>query len=88
MKKFLDWLTGFFDSEKTQSSKRLVGIIGAMYIFVAMYKNATSVQGTHPADSLVWGTVTLVCIALGLTSIKEVSDIIRAIKGGDKKKEE
>jgi hypothetical protein len=37
-----------------------------------------------PADSLVWGTVVLVCTSLGLASVKEISDLVKGFKGGDK----
>ena len=76
MKKIVDWLSSFFNSEKGTSSKRLVGIIGSLTLFISLYKNPTS-------DALVWGTVSISSIALGLTTIESVSTIIKQVKGNE-----
>jgi len=78
MKKLFNWLGGFFDANSTVSSKRLVGIVGAGFLYWTLYSNS------HPADSLVWGTVTLVCTSLGLATMKEIGDIVSAFKGNKK----
>lgn len=89
MKKFINWIAGFFSAESaTSSSKRLVGIVGAAFLFWTLYSNSHSENHVAPADSLVWGTVTLSGLALGLATVKEMGDMIRALKGGDKKSEE
>jgi hypothetical protein len=74
MKKIIDWVTSFFNSGTGTSSKRLVGIIGSFTLFVSLYKNPTS-------DALVWGTVSISSIALGLTTVESVSSIIKQVKG-------
>jgi hypothetical protein len=81
MKKAFNWISGFFSSESGTSSKRLVGITGAFILFFTLYKNPTS-------DSLVWGAVSIICIALGLTTIESVTSLIKGFKGTDTKKEE
>lgn len=87
MKKIFNWLGGFFDANSTVSSKRLVGIAGAGFLYWTLYSNSHSEAHFVPADSLVWGTVTLVCTSLGLATMKEIGDIIGAFKGGKKEEE-
>jgi hypothetical protein len=77
MKKIITWLGGFFDANSSVSSKRLVGIAGAGFLYWTLYSNSHS-------DSLVWGTVTLVCTSLGLATMKEIGDIVSAFKGNKK----
>jgi hypothetical protein len=88
MKKFFNFLGGFFSSESNNSSKRLVGIIGAMVLFYTLWENSRSELHVAPAESLVWGTVTLVAVSLGLTTIEAVGGLINSFKGNNNKKEE
>jgi hypothetical protein len=87
MKKLFNWFGGFFDSNSTVSSKRLVGIAGAGFLYWTLYSNSNSEQHYVPADSLVWGTVTLVCTSLGLATMKEIGDILSVFKGNKKEEE-
>lgn len=87
MKKLLNWIGGFFDANSTVSSKRLVGIAGAGFLYWTLYSNSHSETHFAPAESLVWGTVTLVCTSLGLATMKEIGDIIAAFKGSKKEEE-
>lgn len=83
MKKLINWVAGFFDaSSVTSSSKRLVGIIGAAVLYWTLYDNSHSESHIMPADSLVWGTVVLVCTSLGLATVKEIGDLVKSFKGG------
>ena len=85
MKKLINWIAGFFDaSSVTSSSKRLVGIAGAAMLYWTLFDNSRSAAHIMPADSLVWGTVVLVCTSLGLASVREISDLVKGFKGGDK----
>lgn len=86
MKRLLSWLAGFFDGNSTVSSKRLVGISGAGFLYYTLYSNSQSAAGVEPSETLVWGTVVLVCTSLGLASVKEISDLVNSFKG-DKKEE-
>lgn len=88
MKKLFGWLAGFFDANSSVSSKRLVGISGAGFLYWTLYSNSTLHSEYAPADSLVWGTVVLVCTSLGLATVKEVGDLISSFKGNKKEKEE
>jgi hypothetical protein len=72
--KIISWVSSFFNSDNGTSSKRLVGIIGSLTLFVSLYNNPTS-------DALVWGTVSISSIALGLTTVESVSSIIKQVKG-------
>lgn len=82
IKKFLNWIAGFFSADSaTSSSKRLVGIVGAATLFITLYSNSKSESHVIPADSLVWGTVTLSGLALGLATAKELGDMFKSIKG-------
>lgn len=88
MKKIFNWIGGFFDSSSTTSSKRLVGITGAGFLYWTLYSNSHTAEHFAPAESLVWGTVTLVCTSLGLATVGELKDMFSALKGGTIKKEE
>jgi len=82
MKKLFNWIGGFFSSESgTSSSKRLVGIAGAATLFYTLYSNSHSEAHITPSEALVWGTVTLSGLALGLATAKELGDMVRGIKG-------
>jgi hypothetical protein len=87
MKKLFSFLAGFFNSESNNSSKRLVGIIGAFTLFFTLYKNSLTEAHFTPADSLVWGTVSLSAIALGLTTVESVGNLFSKIKGATNKEE-
>jgi hypothetical protein len=88
MKKITKWLGGFFDANSTVSSKRLIGITGAGFLYWTLYSNSHSESHYIPADSLVWGTVTLVCTSLGLATMREISDLVASFKGGKEEKVE
>jgi hypothetical protein len=88
MKKFLNFIGGFFSSDSNNSSKRLVGIIGALVLFYTLWDNSRSEAHIVPAESLVWGTVTLVAVSLGLTTIESVGSLINSFKGNNKKEGE
>jgi len=81
MKKLLNWISGFFSSESNTSSKRLVGIVGAFMLYWTLYENSKSEAHVVPADSLVWGVVALVMVALGLTTIESVATLVQKFKG-------
>jgi hypothetical protein len=81
MKNIFNWIGGFFSSESNTSSKRLVGIIGAIALFYTMFDNSRSESSYIPADSLVWATFALSAVALGLTTIESVTSLIRGYKG-------
>lgn len=85
MKKIFSWLGGFFSSESGTSSKRLVGILGALALFYTLYDNSKSHGDFAPADSLVWATFALSAVALGLTTIEAVTGLIKGFKGTDTK---
>lgn len=86
MKQVFKWIGGFFSSESNNSSKRLVGIIGAMFLFWTMWDNSHSETHFAPADSLVYSVTVLVAVSLGLTTIESVAHILKSFK--DKKEEE
>ena len=81
MKKLFSWISGFFSSESNTSSKRLVGIVGAFMLYWTLYTNAKSEAHIAPADSLVWGVVALVMVALGLTTVESVATLVQKFKG-------
>lgn len=81
--KFFNWIGGFFSSESGTSSKRLVGIIGAFALFFTLYDNSKSQSDFIPADALVWATFALSAVALGLTTIESVTELIKGYKGKD-----
>jgi hypothetical protein len=81
MKKLLIWAAGFLSADNpNSSSKRLVGIVGAGFLYWTLYSNSHSESHIVPAESLVWGTVVLVCTSLGLASVKEIGDLFNHSK--------
>jgi len=88
MKKLFSWIGGFFSSDSNNSSKRLVGIIGAMFLFWTLWDNSHSETHIAPAESLVYCVTTLVAVSLGLTTIESVAHILKSFKkGGSETKE-
>jgi hypothetical protein len=57
-------------------------------LFYTLWDNSRSETHIAPAESLVWGTVTLVAVSLGLTTIESVGNLINSFKGNNKKEEE
>jgi hypothetical protein len=86
--KFFEFIGGFFTSDSNNSSKRLVGILGAFTFFYTLYENSHSESHIAPAESLIWGTVVMVLVSLGLTSVETIGNIVAKIKGGSDKKED
>ena len=82
MKKLFQWVAGFFSSENNNSSKRLVGIVGAIFLYWTLWDNSHSETHIAPAESLVYSVTTLVAISLGLTTIESVANLFKSIKGG------
>jgi hypothetical protein len=83
MKNIFKWVGGFFSSESGTSSKRLVGIIGAISLFYTLFDNSKLESNYMPADSLVWATFALSAVALGLTTVESVTNLIRGHKEKD-----
>jgi hypothetical protein len=84
MKNIFNFIAGFFNSESNNSSKRLVGIIGALSLFYTLYENSKTEGHFAPAESLVWGTVALSGVALGLTTIESITGLVKGFRGTDK----
>jgi hypothetical protein len=80
MKRLFNWMGGFFSSESNNSSKRLVGIIGAGFLYWTLYTNSMSEVHVAPAESLVWATTALVMVSLGLTTVESVTGLIKGFK--------
>lgn len=68
----IKWIGAFFCSDTNNSSKRLVGILGALSLYTALLKN--------PTDALVWATFSLSAVALGLTTIELLNELFKRIK--------
>lgn len=66
MKNFIDWIKGFLSENGQASSKRLVGVMCATFLCVAL------VTHTTPSDALVYSTASLSAVALGLTSYEKI----------------
>jgi hypothetical protein len=88
MKRLFNWVAGFFSSDSPNSSKRLVGIVGAGFLFWTLYSNSHSETHIAPAETLVWGVVVIVCTSLGLASVKELSDLVNGKKDKTEKTED
>jgi len=75
MKQFFNFIGGFFSSDSNNSSKRLVGIVGAGFLYWTLYDNSRSATHIAPADSLVYSVAGLVAVSLGLTTVESLKDI-------------
>ena len=80
MKKLFTWMSGFFSSESNNSSKRLVGIVGAGFLYWTLYTNSKSETHVAPSESLVWATTSLIMVSLGLTTIESVTGLIKGFR--------
>jgi hypothetical protein len=52
-------------------------------LFYTLYDNSKSESSYSPAESLVWATFALSAVALGLTTIEAVTDLIKGKKNED-----
>jgi hypothetical protein len=78
MKRIINWIAGFLDStNEKSSSKRLVGITGAFVLFFTLYSNSKSEAHIAPSDTLIWADVVIICVSLGLASVKELTDLVK-----------
>ena len=67
--KLINWFKRLFTDDKgIPSSKRFVGIVGALLLFVTMFVNSFTHQDVAPSGSLVDAVLILSLGALGLTS--------------------
>lgn len=74
MKKAINWLKSLFSDERgSASSKRLVGIMCAIFLCITMYHNSFSDEHIAPSESLVQSVALLAFGCLGLTSIDKFS---------------
>jgi hypothetical protein len=70
MKKALNWLKSLLSDERgSVSSKRVVGIMCAIFLCITMYHNSFSDEHIAPSESLVQSVALLAFGCLGLTSI-------------------
>jgi hypothetical protein len=83
MKQFFNFIGGFFSSESNNSSKRLVGIVGAGFLYWTLYDNSRSETHIAPAESLVYSVAALVAVSLGLTTVESLKDIFNKSKKED-----
>ena len=82
--KLLNWIGGFFNSESNNSSKRLVGIVGAGFLYYSMYMSVSSDKAVSPSDALVYSVTVLIAISLGLTTIEALRGLITKDKSDDR----
>ena len=68
MKKILEAFKG---TEGEVSSKRLVGIIGALILFATFFANSFSHVEVAPSDKLVEAVEWVVILCLGFTTIEK-----------------
>ena len=84
MKTILKWLSGFFTSQSNNSSKRLVGIVGAGFLYYAMYKSVSGAKNVVISDALVYSITALIAISLGLTTVEALKGLITRDNNNDR----
>jgi hypothetical protein len=67
MKSALSWIKGFLSCNGEASSKRLVGIMCAVFLCISLVQGKES----QPTDALVWAVAGLAAAALGFTSYEK-----------------
>jgi fluoride ion exporter CrcB/FEX len=73
MKKIINWINGLFKDEKgSPSSKRFVGILGALTLFATLFANSFSHLDQAPSESLVNAVALLSFGALGITGAERI----------------
>jgi hypothetical protein len=85
MNTLVKWLSGFFSSESNNSSKRLVGIVGAAFLYWTLYMSSTTDKSIAPSDALVYSVTALVAVSLGLTTVEALKGLITKDKSDDNK---
>lgn len=85
MNTLVKWLSGFFSSESNNSSKRLVGIVGAAFLYWTLYMSSTTDKNIAPSDALVYSVTALVAVSLGLTTVEALRGLITKDKSDDNK---
>jgi hypothetical protein len=76
MKIIFKWLGSFFSSESNNSSKRLVGIVGAGFLYWTLYMSSVTDKNIAPSDALVYSVAALVAVSLGLTTVEALKGLI------------
>jgi amino acid permease len=80
MKQLFNWVAGFFDStNEKSSSRRLVGMGGAFALFYTLLCH--KIESDIVMTTLIWAIVLVICVALGLASVKDFTDLIAKAKG-------
>lgn len=70
MKKALNWFKSLLSDERgSVSSKRVVGLMCAIFLCITMYHNSFSDEHIAPSEALVQSVALLAFGCLGLTSI-------------------
>jgi len=82
MKKLLNGVKSLLADERgAVSSKRLVGIICALFLCITLYENSFSEEHIAPSAPLVESVAALAAACLGLTSLDK---IFGKVQGGGK----
>jgi hypothetical protein len=85
IKKFINFIGGFFSSSSENSSKRLVGIVGAFTFFYTFHVNSKTEEHFTTSDTFIWANVIVISVALGLTSVESIGNIVAKIKNPSEK---
>lgn len=84
MKQLVNWVAGFFDStNEKSSSRRLVGIMGAFALFYTLLRH--KIDSPAVISTLIWAIVLVICVSLGLASVKDFGNFLG--KGNNEKTE-
>jgi hypothetical protein len=70
----MSWITKLLGVGDEVSSKRAVGIVGALALIVTMIVNSFTNQDVAPSDGLVNAVLLLTIGSLGLTSIDKFAN--------------
>jgi hypothetical protein len=88
MKKLLSGVKSLLADERgAVSSKRLVGIICALFLCITLYQNSFSEEHIAPSAPLVESVAALAAACLGLTSLDKIFGKIQGGKDVETPKE-
>lgn len=66
------------DERGATSSKRVIGIMCALFLCGTMLANSFSHEGIKPSDTLVNAVLTLGCVCIGGTTIDKFTSIVKS----------
>ncbi len=70
----MEWLKKVLTDERDNpSSKRVIGMVGSLVMFLTLFANSFTEVGYAPSPELITGCVTIICVCLGASTVDKFS---------------